>query len=293
MKLIEYLENIKTSIIQNQKRKKSTPKVEIKDFSLKANIGHWLGVIPLNKVNNYLELTDKEIEEIELRFGELLKEIGISEDETCILSGYNKRNFLFNCLLKKKGTSLRIFLNYGDGIDFSPEMVVINGEVTNNYDYYNNLEPKLYFRRRTIRNSNNIYFRDFYSYFANIALTSENSYLLKIHVNRPDGLQSEIPNGFILNNESELETYLLNLKKDANAIDVFDNFCEICFKDEPIEEIKKQRITLEFTSYSDSNHPYICKITLIDGRIQIFIDDNGQILTFSSNYANRKELKKN
>lgn len=296
MKIKEWLKNIKNDLNEIQEIRAKTPKVRFKSIKLEAYIGNWMRIIPFSKVTRIYKISNQELTKVELNFGRLLKEIGINEQETCIIfpiSKYYESNLTFNCILESTGQSIEITLRPGDCIDFSPEMIISipNGSVC--YEYFANLEPKLYLSRKALQNSDNTYYRDLNSYFARYKLNKQKDFSLEIEVERPNGTELKVPNGYILNNESELETYLLNLKKDADPIDVFDNFCEICFKDEPIEEIKRQRITLEFTPYSDRNYPYICKITLIDGCVQVFLDDNGQILTVSSNYANRKELKKN
>lgn len=302
MKLKEYLQNIRRQIIENRQMRDENPKVRFKSLKLEAAIGHWLGIIPLDKTSRIYKISNRELTSVELEFEKLLKELGVNEMETCELSPINisdNSDIIFNCSFVSSGASKKIILRYGDCIDFSPEMIITTPLCSFSYEYFNNLNPKLYLREKGIQNTEtkSTYYRELCSYSAKFKLVKKNGFSLEIEVDRPNGTEVKIPNGFVLDNESELEKYLLNLPTDANPVDIFNNFCEICYKGASEQEINKQNITLEYKPHllSDLNYAGVCKIILNNGTLQIYTKDKGSGKMFMSestvNHFKRKKLE--
>lgn len=139
----ENIMNIKDILINKGIIKEKVPKVIIEEKELLVKIGRWLGVLPF--VINEPEITKKQLEEINYRFGLLLKQTGILENETCILNNYNLgrgRNFNFTCNQQEKNTNKNIEMYFGDDFDNCYEFEIESDKDIKRYDHFLDYDGK-------------------------------------------------------------------------------------------------------------------------------------------------------
>ena len=229
------------NILKDKKEILDVPKVIFKDSELQFTIGQWLGILSSQKnwVNShfaiYKYLKAKKFREIEKKFGLLLKMTGIENTETCILSQFNKNNFSFNCHFNNSDNDANISLRWGDMIDFNSELIINYQNECKTYDYwteYGENTTRLKLQDYTIKNpeNENSCYRYLSTYKIYFTLTN-GKYSFLIEIERPESIKADIFGDydyvFRLENEDQLQQYLLGLTFPLEIDEVYKKICEI------------------------------------------------------------------
>ena len=289
-----------------QIEKQNIPLVKFNDTKLQLKIGEWTGILnskklsQLSYLNNYpyldveelikktniLEDTTDLLNNISKEFGKILKELGVDKDEICTIDYHNIDDFSFNCHFEKANKDAKISLKWDD-IDHDPRISIEDNNKKEEYYYgraYNNKPSKLYFKNYTLYRENNSLFRYLTESFASFRL-NENNYSLSLEVSRPKGNKDSV---YKLNNEEELQEYLLNLSFPIDISDVYKHISEIALG--PINEYpyiqievknnidKKNSITTDYI-YIKNGQLTNFIITKNEKKISIDKDDNWSFTT--------------
>lgn len=281
------------------------PTVVFQDIELQTTIGQWLGLLSSSKgygnssFSVYTHLDADELlrsrsipkriyDEINEKFGTLLKFAGIDKDETCIISDFDKQDFSFNCHLNNSDEDCKISLRWGDFFESGPEFTMNRGNESRTYDYVAESEDTpigLSLQHWTIKNpeNGNSCFRYYSPYSIGFSLSNDN-YTLSIDISRPDNNKPvDYNDNFKLKNEEELTQYLLGLSFSLKIDEVYKKICEISVvdsvKDFPnfkvaVEKKEKEKRS-EITDRISLNHGQLRDFIITkDGR-KIIIDSDG------------------
>lgn len=225
------------------------PKVIFDDLKLKITIGQWLGLLPPQKeekegavsiithldAEELMKATDipkSKLDEIDKRFGYLLKLAGIDPKETCTLNQYNKDAFSFNCVLQNCQSNAKISLKWSSFMDSGPKLIIDYKGERRTYEYWTWIEPdkeiiNLGLEHYTKINeaNDNSYFRYLSKYGVSISLQNED-YHFSISFDRPRGKTDNKP--YTLDKENKLQEFLLGLSFPFDICEVYKKICEIC-----------------------------------------------------------------
>ncbi len=303
--IIKRKKNKVSDVPKVEKRTPDVPKVVCEDLELQVAIGQWLGVLSSvqsfgnSALTVYTQLSAEELiertgipidkfEEIEAKFGFLLKTVGIENTETCTLDQFDKNNFSFNCHFDNRGDDATISLRWGSMIDSGPEFIIDYQNESRTYDYWAEAEEKsakLKLQHYTIKNpeNGNSCYRSFSPYKAHFTLTSD-EYSLSIEVARPESIKTSILSGYIfrLENEEQLQQYLLGLTFPLKLDEVYKRICAIStptIDEYPSFKMKVKRKLDEkkdkITDMISLNRGRLKEFIITKGGIAIKIDSDG------------------
>lgn len=108
----------------NQAVKLSYPNVVIDDTELVVTLGQWMRC-----------LHDSDLEEIKIRFANLLKKAGFTDDETVVLSDFDENKLTFSCNLPKTQETGDMAIRFGSFMDSGSELIVNLREYETIYEY--------------------------------------------------------------------------------------------------------------------------------------------------------------
>lgn len=295
------------------KKKESSPKNEVititktsnlptvifENKELQVKVGQWAEMLTSKKVSHipglsiYTHLDADELiksavipkelyDMIANEFGKILLKVGVQPDEICIISGHDKDNFSFNCHLKNSDKDKKISLRWGDPIDNLPEIIVQDESKEERYEYYpeyDNKPSNLLLRFQTLYRNNNSLFRYLYGYDTMFRL-SDGSKKLQLDVTRPDYITEAGYDGYQyrLNNEEELQEYLLELSFPIDINEVYKIISEISLdsiKDYPEIKIVVKDEKGNTTDEIKLHYGKLEKFTMTKNGKTVSIDNNG------------------
>lgn len=258
-KIIEKIKGVNTDKNDNNKNEDvinvtpvdlDVPKVIFKNIILEVTIGQWLGIfsslvgrgnsefkiythLAAEELMEFLSPSSKDLDIVALKFGALLKSIGVDSSETCVLGDFDKDKFTFKCHFDNSGEDVSMKASWGDGIDFGPELTIESEKASKTYDYiseYKERPASLHLQHSTIKNPDNdsSCYRFMSPYSLSLSL-SNGSHNLELNISRPnynvdDPRRDE---DFVLKNEDELRQYLLGLSFPINIGEVYKDICRI------------------------------------------------------------------
>lgn len=258
-KIIEKIKGVNTDKNDNNKNEDvinvtpvdlDVPKVIFKNIILEVTIGQWLGIfsslvgrgnsefkiythLAAEELMEFLSPSSKDLDIVALKFGALLKSIGVDSSETCVLGDFDKDKFTFKCHFDNSGEDVSMKASWGDGIDFGPELTIESEKESKTYDYiseYKERPASLHLQHSTIKNPDNdsSCYRFMSPYSLSLSL-SNGSHNLELNISRPnynvdDPRRDE---DFVLKNEDELRQYLLGLSFPINIGEVYKDICRI------------------------------------------------------------------
>lgn len=132
-------------------QEENIPLVYFEDKILWITVGQWMNILP-NTITTYgpgitistslsaeelmkeRDISDSCLEEIEKRFGNLLKDIGINNEELCIFSEFNQENLSFKCSFYDAEDDATISLRYGN-MDFMDQLIIEYNGCVKRYDF--------------------------------------------------------------------------------------------------------------------------------------------------------------
>ena len=277
--------------LKNDQEVLDVPKVEFANLELQGTIGQWLGVLSSRQsvgnsffsVSTHLSveelikkvnISEKQWKEVETKFAILLKLAGIPSTETCILGNLNKDDGTFECVFKNSEEDANIAIRWGDMLDYWPELTISYQNESKTYDYFeetkdNPMQLRLnHYKIKNPTNGNSCYryLSEYTSYFT----LKSGEYSLKIEIKRPESVNTyEVSNyTFRLENEEELQKYLLNLTFPLDINEVYKKIREISVS--AVEEYPsfKLKVTKEL---DEKNIKITDMMILKDGQLENFI----------------------
>ena len=295
-------ENQTLDIPKVEKEALAVPKVIFEDLELQVTIGQWLGILPsqqgfgnsgftiythlsAKKLMKKVNTPAKKFEEIVTKFGLLLKITGIENTETCTLNQFDKDNFSFNCHFNNSGNDANISLRWGDMIDFGPEFTINYQNESKTYDYWAESEEKptrLKLQHYTIKNpeNENSCYRYLSPYTAYFTLTN-GEYSLSIEIKRPESIKVDVFSNYVfrLEDEKQLQQYLLGLTFPLEINEVYKKICEIStssLNEYPSFKIEvKRKLNNKTTDMISLNHGQLQNFIITKGGRTITIDSYG------------------
>lgn len=219
--------NSKASI---ERRYPNCPTLTIADDELTTAIGQWLGELPLtsNEISkkkkdndSYLTpsyllrkkmVTEKDLFLITKRFANILRMIGISEDNICFLDNFKRpelKELSFDCYLYDTEEVIKIKLNFMTWLN-CPELIVERNGITTEYEhwYCKHNEPDrlgLQAVKKELGNERNVFYYTGHEEFHGELVDKENTFTIDIRY--PDTYEStDIENPYV--NYSMLEEVL-------------------------------------------------------------------------------------
>ncbi len=302
-------DNQSLDIIKNEKETLDVPKVIIEDSELQVIIGQWLGILSSKQVfgnshfaiytrlsvkdlMNQVDIPAEKFKEITTKFGLLLKIVGIENTETCTLNQFDKNNLSFNCHFNNRNTNANISLKWSDILYSGTEFIINYKNESKTYDYLPEVEEenkptRLNLHHYTIKNpeNDNSCFRYLSPYSAYFRLTN-GEYSLSIEMKRPENIKVNMKINydyiFKIENEEQLQQYLLGLTFPVEINEVYKKICEILittvdkypsFKIE-IKE-KKDEKNNKTTDMIDLHHGQVKQIIITKNEKTIAIDNDG------------------
>lgn len=267
------------------------PNVVFEDLELQVTVGQWLGLLSSRQgtgnssIMLYSHLSAAELmertnipaekfDEINEKFGLLLKSAGIDTTETCTLDQFDKDKFSFNCHFSNEDMDAKISLRWGDFMDFGPEFTIDLPNITKTYDYcgeYEDRPARLSLRHYTISNPNNgnSCHRYLSPYSSNFSLQN-GDYTFSIEIDKPEGITHDLFSDYVfaIRNEEQLEQYLLGLSFPIAIDEVYKSICEISAS--PVSEYPKFKIEVE-KKVDEKNSKTIDMVSLSHGKLKKFI----------------------
>lgn len=194
------------------------PSLTVSDEEMLVVIGQWLGEIPINKEsknkehNSYLTpsyllkkkiVTQKDLDIVTKRFADILKMVGISEDNICFLDNF-KRNELkeltFDCYIYNTGEVISIKLNFMTYVNPS-ELIIRRNGVATEYEHWYCKYPEVdrlglqAHSKQIDENKKIFYYTSHHDYHIEI---TDSDNCLNIDIRYPDTYQStDIENPFV------------------------------------------------------------------------------------------------
>lgn len=286
-------ENKILDIPADEKKALDVPKVVFGDLELQVTIGQWLGILSSQQgFGNYgftiythlsaeelmkkVNIPAEKFEEIVTKFGLLLKLAGIDNTETCTLNQFDKDKFSFNCHFNNSGNDANISLKWGNMIDFGPELTINYQNECKTYDYWSETEEKstrLKLQHYAIKNpeNENFCYRYLSPYKTYFTLTS-GEYSFSIEIDRPESIKVDIFSDydyvFRLENEEQLQQYLLGLTFPLEINEVYKKICEISTSS--VDEYPSFKIEAK-RKLNEKNNKTTDMLSLNHGQLKEFI----------------------
>lgn len=274
-KIIEKIKGVNIDQNDNNKNEDVTnvtpvdldvPKVIFKNIILEVTIGQWLGIfsslvgrgnsefkiythLAAEELMEFLSPSSKDLDIVALKFGALLKSIGVDSSETCVLGDFDKDKFTFKCHFDNSGEDVSMKASWGDGIDFGPELTIESEKESKTYDYiseYKERPASLHLQHSTIKNTENdsSCYRFMSPYSLSLSLNN-GSHSLELNISRPnynvdDPRRDE---DFVLKNEDKLTQYLLGLTFPINIGEVYKDICKLSI--DSVRSFPKFKLTVK------------------------------------------------
>lgn len=160
------------------------------------------------------------------------------------LSDWNEEKYSFKCITALN-TEVTIHIRFGDWIDFCSELWVTEGDETRKYITNSNSEkgktvPNVTLQGRTITRNGKELNSYYCEYFCHRTLKLDDTHMLKVEINEPNGGSFNTPNAAVLRNCQQVEEYLLGLDNSLIVAQVYDRVMELLgFSNEDISNSEK------------------------------------------------------
>lgn len=267
----------------------NVPTVSFEDARLELIVGQWLGILPAYKSIGGEDLSimvpldegelakkavipRKQLENIELAFGEVLKKAGIDQNEVCALYNFDREKMTFKCHLGISDKEASIQLEWGDMIDTAPTLIIALNGVTKTYEYYAGTRRMYLSRCVRVNETGCEYSRNFEIYRAYFNL--ENSqFRLSLEVKRPYGVEGDYTAfySYSLEKEREIEEYLSSLSLPIQIQEVYRHIHAIM--GDAINAYPTFGITIE-KCLENGEHEMIEEVFLSYGELENFMVTN-------------------
>ncbi|MFV0250365.1 MAG: hypothetical protein ACK5HP_04980 [Bacilli bacterium] len=230
------------------------PEIIFENLIQQIAVGQWLGVLPryytignsasktyikldADELMNKIKISETEINEINTKFSQILKKVGVLNTEKCILSNCNSSTLSFKCNFNNSEKNAYINLNFGDVMNNPTEFIIDFENIERTYIYDQdsiNDSINIKLNNYTITNPENgrILKRQLRNYASNFNL-SDGIYNLQIDIESPinDINLTEI---YKIKNEPELEQFLLNLELPCEINNLYLKILEISLESSKI-----------------------------------------------------------
>ena len=251
--------NSKASI---ERRYPNCPTLTIADDELTTAIGQWLGEIPLTSneiskkkkdTDSYLTpsyllrkkmVTERDLFLVTKRFANILRMIGISEDNICFLDNFKRpelKELSFDCYLYDTEEVIKIKLNFMTWLN-CPELIVERNGITTEYEhwYCKHNEPDrlgLQAVKKELGNERNVFYYTGHEEFHGELVDKENKFTIDIEY--PTTYEStDIDNPFV--DYTKIEQVLSSISFPTDVETLRDEFVS-CLK----MDVSKYEISLK------------------------------------------------
>ena len=296
-----------------QKKKESSerdlPKVVFGDITLVAKIGLWSEVLfskyakKITNTNYYdylcgsadikkISIPKELLEEIGKEFGSILKRASVDKDEICTLTNLDEKNFSFNCHLERANKDAKITLRWGDPIDEPAHFTYEDQDISSTYEYFyfrGERPSELTLTSYTINDGEKAFNRKLFSHIAYF-IVADDKHNLSITIRKPatNGYSSE---KYRLNNEDELQEYLLNVALPVDIDELYKRIRDISLGD--ISEYPEIHIIAK--DITNGEDKITDEIVLVGGDLYVHTNTkNGRTITIDGNgnwtFSNSKVL---
>lgn len=187
------------------------------------------------------------------------------------LSNWNEKKYSFKCVTALN-TEVTIHIRFGDWIEFCPELWVTEGEETRRYITNSNSEqgktvPKVTLQGRTITRNGKELNSYYCTYFCHRTLKLDDTHILKVEINEPNGGSFNNPDAVVLKNCQQIEEYLLSLDNSLVVSQVYDRVMELLgFSNEDISNSEK--ILFSYIETVEEEERIRSGISLVKGEVQ-------------------------
>lgn len=234
------MKNLKVKEVSSNTKKEDIPKVCFHNFDLQIEIGKWLGILEsdksyklptlLSKYNFSFKIEKmlvprKKRKEIEFKFRELLYQIGLEESFYYIKIIDIKLDSIHISLEGEK-ENIDILLQYGI-VDWDFKLISKNEKEKRIYRFIKN-KMQLELLSYTCNNAEhgNLVEHEIHPELACFKLKQNGKYL-SIQIEKPSNKKFDYTNGFRIQQEQELNDYLLSLSFPIQIEQVYRKICEI------------------------------------------------------------------
>lgn len=232
-----------------EKEEENVPDVVFPDLQSQVRIGVWSEALTDRSARqytdenfyNYLEkgnglkrivIPKFLLNRVKQEFGRILKMAGVPEDEVCIIDQFDKENFSCRVHFYRENKDYAMSFRWGDPIDNLAQITIADDKRSDTYEYLHytdgttpsELTPYHY----TIKNGDTSCYRFLSAYSAPYRV-SNGDYTFTIDVARPESITTPGYTGyrFHLNNEAQLEEYLLGLTFPFDISEVYKRVQQI------------------------------------------------------------------
>lgn len=220
------------------------PNVTIKDKRLAVTIGQWLGTLPdaikttgkgfitISSLTADEYMSRKHVKQEELaiiakRFANVLKMAGFGLGNDCTLSNFDDEELTFDCVFNNTGEVARMEISFGDGFEYSNELIVEFDNIVQKYDFFNRYSEQIDDKEdvlslQSIKKETeygNTFERQLspYRYYGRI---EEGKYRIDIEISYPDDNEATYPeNDYV--DEEKLESLLAIADHPAEIVELY------------------------------------------------------------------------
>ena len=218
--------------------------VIIKDKRLAVTIGQWLGALPdaikttgkgfitISSLTADEYMSRKHVKQEELaiiakRFANVLKMAGFGLGNDCTLSNFDDEELTFDCVFNNTGEVARMEISFGDGFEYSNELIVEFDNIVQKYDFFNRYSEQIDDKEdvlslQSIKKETeygNTFERQLspYRYYGRI---EDGKYRIDIEISYPDDNEASYPeNDYV--DEEKLESLLAIADHPAEIVELY------------------------------------------------------------------------
>lgn len=280
--------------------------VEIDDQRLAVTIGQWLGSLPdaikttgkgfvtISSITADEYMSKKHVKPEELaiikkRFANVLKMAGFGLGNDCKLCNFDDEELTFDCVFNNTGEVAHMELNFGDGFEYSNELIIDFDKIVQKYDFFNRYNEKIddkedvlllqHIKKETECGNTFERYISPYRYYGSI---EEGKYKINIEITYPDENEAIYPvNDYV--DEEKLESLLTIADHPAEIVELYYGVLKAL--KQPVASyglnIKASRKDLvdgkEKVTVTDA---IVCKGSFLS---EFTINKNGRIITIKPN----------
>ncbi len=219
----------------SQKKENNLPAIIFENTDCQLKITHWLKLIEfdnLTDTNIFSRVKRRHIlfktaEKAKKKLGIMLKLMGISSNETCIIKNYDSKDS-FDIEFTELGKIGRLRIHFGDGFDFCDELTLTLDNLSRTYECFFDKTEKppyiiLYHYTKTDPTTGNSYYR-FFSKYRITLMTKIGDETLHIDLTKPGNCKDRTMK---LANEDKLVEYLMGYHHPIEIDIIYRKLCEI------------------------------------------------------------------
>ncbi len=241
---VAYFKNRRNKKINLDEMYPDCSNVTIKDKKLAVTIGQWLGTLPdaikttgkgfitISSMTAEEYMSRKHVRQEELtiiakRFANVLKMAGFGLGNDCTLSNFDDEELTFDCVFNNTGEVAHMEINFGDGFEYSNELIVEFDNIVQKYDFFNRYSEQIDDKEdvlslQSIKKETeygNTFERQLspYRYYGRI---EEGKYRIDIEISYPDDNKATYPeNDYV--DEEKLESLLAIADHPAEIVELY------------------------------------------------------------------------